>query len=44
MVTNLSVDADFVERALAVSGLQTKKAVVTQAPQEFIARREQSGC
>jgi hypothetical protein len=42
MVTTLSVDAALVERALAVSGEQTKKTVMTKALQEFIARREQT--
>jgi hypothetical protein len=42
MVTSLSVDAALVERALAVSGEQTKKTVMTKALQEFIARREQT--
>ncbi len=32
----------FEERALAVSGEKTKKAVVTKALEEFIARREQA--
>jgi Arc/MetJ family transcription regulator len=42
MATNLSIDTDLVERALTVSGEPTKKAVVTKALQEFIARREQT--
>jgi Arc/MetJ family transcription regulator len=41
MATNLDLDPDLVERALAVSGAPTKKAAVTAALQEFIARREQ---
>jgi hypothetical protein len=41
MATNLSIDSDLIERALAVSGEQTKKAAVTKALQEFIARRKQ---
>lgn len=41
MATNLAVDPDLIERALAVSGERTKKAAVTKALQEFIARREQ---
>ena len=41
MATNLSIDPKLLERALAVSGERTKKAAVTKAPQEFIARREQ---
>lgn len=41
MATNLDIDPDLIERALAVSGERTKKAAVTRALQEFIARRSQ---
>ncbi len=41
MATNLSIDPALIDRALAVSGERTKKAAVTKALQEFIARREQ---
>ena len=41
MATNLSIDPQLLERALAVSGERTKKAAVTKALQEFIARRQQ---
>jgi Arc/MetJ family transcription regulator len=41
MATNLSIDAELVEWALKVSGERTKKAAVTKALQEFIARRRQ---
>jgi Arc/MetJ family transcription regulator len=41
MPTNLAIDPELLERALAVSGAKTKKAAVTQALKEFIARREQ---
>ena len=41
MATNLALDPELLERALRVSGAGTKKAAVTQALQEFIARREQ---
>lgn len=41
MATNLDIDAELIERALAVSGEKTKKAAVTKALQEFIARRSQ---
>jgi Bacterial antitoxin of type II TA system, VapB len=41
MATNLSLDSDLIERALEVSGERTKKAVVTRALEEFIARRKQ---
>jgi len=41
MATNLAIDPDLLDRAVRVSGEKTKKAVVTKALQEFIARREQ---
>ena len=41
MATNLSIDPELLERALAVSGERTKKAAVTRALQEFVARRRQ---
>jgi Arc/MetJ family transcription regulator len=41
MATNLDLDPNLVERALALSGAPTKKAAVTAALQEFISRREQ---
>jgi Arc/MetJ family transcription regulator len=41
MATNLSLDPELLERALKVSGEKTKKAAVTKALEEFIARREQ---
>lgn len=41
MATNLAIDPELLERALAVSGERTKKAAVTKALEEFIARREQ---
>lgn len=41
MATNLSLDPRLIERALEVSGERTKKAAVTRALEEFIARREQ---
>jgi len=42
MATNLDLDPALIERALAVSGERTKKAAVTRALQEFVARREQA--
>ena len=39
--TNLALDPDLLDRALAVSGEKTKKAAVTLALREFIARRQQ---
>jgi Arc/MetJ family transcription regulator len=41
MATNLSLDPDLIQRALEVSGERTKKAAVTKALEEFIARRRQ---
>lgn len=41
MATNLALDQELLERAFKVSGEATKKATVTRALQEFIARREQ---
>jgi len=41
MATNLSIDPALLEKAVSVSGLKTKKAAVTKAIEEFIARREQ---
>jgi len=41
MATNLSLDPDLIDRALEVSGERTKKAAVTRALEEFIARRQQ---
>lgn len=43
MATNLAIDPDLIERALEVSGERTKKAAVTRALNEFIARRQQKG-
>lgn len=41
MATNLAIDPDLLDRAVQVSGERTKRAAVTKALQEFIARREQ---
>ena len=41
MATNLSIDPDLLEEALRLSGEKTKKAAVTKALQEFVARRRQ---
>jgi hypothetical protein len=41
MATNLAIDPDLLERAVAVSGERTKTAAVKRALEEFIARREQ---
>ncbi len=41
MATDLSLDPKLVKCALEVSGERTKKAAVTRALEEFIARRRQ---
>jgi hypothetical protein len=41
MATNLSIDPKLLDEALEVSGERTKKAAVTRALEEFIARRRQ---
>jgi Arc/MetJ family transcription regulator len=41
MTTNLALDPKLLDRALKVSGERTKKAAVTKALEEFIARRSQ---
>jgi Arc/MetJ family transcription regulator len=41
MATNLSIDPELIEQARRLSGERTKKAAVTRALREFIARHEQ---
>jgi len=41
MATNLSIDPVLIEQALELSGERTKKAAVTKALREFVARRRQ---
>lgn len=41
MATNLSIDPKLIEDALKLSGERTKRAAVTRALEEFIARRRQ---
>lgn len=41
MATNLDIDPELLKRAVEVSGEKTKRAVVTRALEEFVARREQ---
>ena len=41
MATNLSLDPKLIDEALKVSGERTKKAAVTRAVEEFVARRKQ---
>lgn len=43
MATNLALDPALLDRAFVISGERTKKAAVTRALEEFIARREQAG-
>jgi Arc/MetJ family transcription regulator len=42
VATNLALDPALIDRAVAVSGEPSKKAAVTLALREFIARREQA--
>lgn len=42
MATNLAIDDGLIEQAREVSGLRTKKAVVTQALVEYIQKRQQA--
>ena len=39
MATNLALDPELIEKALKLSGERSKKAAVTLALKEFIARR-----
>ena len=41
MATNLALDPALIDRDVAISGEPSKKAAVTLALKEFIARREQ---
>jgi hypothetical protein len=41
MATNLSLDPKLIEQAVKVGGERTKKAAVTRALEEYIARRKQ---
>ena len=41
MATNLSLDPKLIEQAVKVGGERTKKAAVTRALEEYIARRQQ---
>jgi hypothetical protein len=42
MATNLDLDPALVEEAVAVGGRRTKKDTVTEALEEYIARRRQA--
>ncbi|MDA0312734.1 MAG: type II toxin-antitoxin system VapB family antitoxin [Gemmatimonadetes bacterium] len=41
MATNLAIDPALLDQAFEISGEKTKKAAVTKALEEFIARRRQ---
>jgi hypothetical protein len=41
MATKFALDPKLIERAVRLSGARTKKAAVTMALKEFIARRRQ---
>jgi len=41
MATNLSLDPALIEQAVKVGGERTKKAAVTRALEEYVARRKQ---
>ena len=41
MATNLAIDPELLDKALAIGGEKTKKATVNRALREFVARREQ---
>ena len=41
MATNLGIDPDLLDKALAIGGERTKEATVNRALREFIARRGQ---
>lgn len=42
MATNLSLDDRLLQRALRIGGHRTKKATVTEALEEYIARRRRA--
>ncbi len=41
MATNLSLDPKLIEQAVKIGGERTKKAAVTRALEEYVARRKQ---
>ena len=41
MATNIELDPNLVKKAMRLGGVSTKKAVVTQALEEYVQRREQ---
>jgi Arc/MetJ family transcription regulator len=42
MPTNLAIDDELLEQALAIGGLPSKRATVDEALREFIARRKRA--
>ena len=42
MATNLAIDEKLLEEALKAGGHRTKKATVTEALEEYVARRRQA--
>lgn len=42
MATNLAIDAELLEEALKVGGLNTKKDTVNQALKEFVQKRRKN--
>lgn len=42
MTTSIEVDPALLERAMCLSGEPTRRAVVTRALEEFVARREEA--
>ncbi|MGH8551176.1 MAG: type II toxin-antitoxin system VapB family antitoxin [Methylococcales bacterium] len=41
MATNLQIDDEFIQEALRLGGLRTKRAVVDEALREYVQRRQQ---
>lgn len=41
MASNLALDDDLIKEAQLIGGVKTKKAVITEALQEYIQRRKQ---
>lgn len=41
MATNLALDVNLINEAQSIGGAKTKKAVVTEALEEYIQRRKQ---
>ena len=41
MATNVEIDPNLIQRALLLGGRRTKREVIEEALQEYVARREQ---